>query len=305
MSKNLKHMPLVSVIIPSFNHENFIKDAIESVIRQVYDNVELIIIDDGSSDGSTKKIQELAIECKKRFKNFVYLSRSNKGLSKTLNEGMEIANGSIIAFCSSDDYLHENKIFAQVEYFNTNLDSDFCFTSTYVVNDCNAILKDPTNLANKNLSDNISFDDIFTFKVHLPVTGAYRAKFLKHVLRGFDESLAAEDYDINLRIFSKTRIGYLKEKLYYYRSPAAIGSERKKPVMRRDVSESHRLTIEKYKNHYLYKQAILEWNFRRFLYFSSYRKQKKYALEGMWLSLQKAGTLSFLKAAIKTIVYWK
>ncbi|WP_148265908.1 hypothetical protein [Oceanimonas sp. GK1] len=167
------------------------------------------------------------------------------------------------------------------------------------------ILTVATSLANKGLHDNVTFDEVFTFKVHFPVTGMYTASFLKDELKGFDETLTAEDYDISLRILSKSKAGFVKDKLYYYRSPAAIGSNRKRPVMRRDVSESHLKTISKYKAHPLYEEALLEWNFRRFIYFSAYKRDKLYSMSGMLNSLPKCNSVYFYKAIFRFLFYWK
>ena len=67
---NQSNQPLVSVVIPCYNHENFVQDCIQSVIDQTYDNIELIIIDDGSKDNSVDKIKEMIGLCEKRFTNF-------------------------------------------------------------------------------------------------------------------------------------------------------------------------------------------------------------------------------------------
>lgn len=305
MLSNSENLPLVSIIIPCYNHELFIQESIQSVINQDYKKIELIIIDDGSCDESVKKIKETIPDSLARFEHFEFRQRENKGLSATLNEGINLARGSIISFCSSDDTLHHSKISTQVKFFLKNEESDFCYTSTYIVDDNSQVLQDATKLANKNLSSKVTFKDILTFKVHFPVTGAYRANFLKYKLRGFDEALSAEDYDINLKIIRNTKIGFINEKLYYYRSPAAIGTKRKRPVMRRDVSESHRKTIEKYRESEYYNLAILEWNYRRFIYFCSYRKTKIYAINGMMHSISKFYTIQYLKACARLLLQWK
>ena len=82
------NMPLVSIAIPSYNHEIYVQECIRSVIDQDYRNIELIIIDDGSTDNSVEKIEELIPLCKKRFVRFEFLCRENKGLSATLNEAI-------------------------------------------------------------------------------------------------------------------------------------------------------------------------------------------------------------------------
>ena len=305
MNEKNEDQPLVSVVIPCYNHEQFVQEAIQSVIDQDYINIELLIIDDGSKDSSVEKIEELIPVCEQRFNRFEFKSRVNKGISATLNEGVAWANGDFFTICASDDSFHRNKIKAQVDYFKLNKDSDFCYTGVYVYDDVGTVLEKITQSTNNELHSKISFDDILTFKKHFPVSGAYRLKLIKDKLGGFDENLSAEDYDIYLKIFSCTRIGFIKEKLFYYRSPAAIGGSRRRYAMRIDVSESHFKTINKYKNHPSHRVAIAEWNFRRFIYFASYKKTKIYAVKGMFKSLKKMTDLSFLKAAVRLVFYWK
>jgi alpha-1,3-rhamnosyltransferase len=100
---------LVSIAIPSYNHAGFIKQCIESVIAQDYANIELIIIDDGSSDDSVSLINALIPACQQRFTRFEFRSRPNKGLAATLNEALAWAEGEYFAMLSSDDVLFPNK----------------------------------------------------------------------------------------------------------------------------------------------------------------------------------------------------
>lgn len=291
---------LVSIIIPSYNHHMFIEGAVRSVLEQSYENIELIVIDDGSSDGSCSILTELSEQY-----GFVLILQKNVGLSATLNKGLKLAKGDFIGFCSSDDKLHQAKIEKQVTLLEKSKSSSFCYTGSYVFDDNDILLNNETKLYNANLSDKISFEDIFTFKVNFPVTGIYRADFIRNVLNGFDESLAAEDYDMNLRIIANTKVSFIDENLYYYRSPNAIGSDRKRPVMRVDVSESHLKTINKYREHSCYNDAILKWNFRRFQCFSAYSNTKVYALSGMIKSIKMAKSIYYYKALYKLLFIWK
>ncbi|BCX75975.1 glycosyltransferase [Acinetobacter bereziniae] len=113
--------PLVSVVIPCYNHERFVQDCIQSVIDQTYENIELIIIDDGSKDSSVIKIQEMIAKCKARFTRFEFMSRSNKGLCETLNEALHYCNGEYYSTIASDDKLLPNKIFNQVCFLEENI----------------------------------------------------------------------------------------------------------------------------------------------------------------------------------------
>ncbi|MEG0901309.1 MAG: glycosyltransferase family A protein, partial [Clostridia bacterium] len=102
------------VVIPCYNHESFVQDSIQSVIDQSYQNIELIIIDDGSKDGSVEKIKEMLDLCEERFIRFKFISRENRGISVTLNEAIRWSKGEYWAICSSDDFYHYNKIEKQV-----------------------------------------------------------------------------------------------------------------------------------------------------------------------------------------------
>lgn len=95
-------MRKISVIIPVFNSEKYLKRCIESVLNQTYSNIEIIVINDGSTDNSKKIIEEL----KEKNKNIRLFSQQNKGQSAARNLGMEIAQGEYIGFVDSDDWIH-------------------------------------------------------------------------------------------------------------------------------------------------------------------------------------------------------
>ncbi|WP_304525787.1 glycosyltransferase [Halomonas sp. I5-271120] len=102
--KSISHeKPLVSVVIPCYNHAQFVKDSIQSVICQDYDNIELIIIDDGSKDKTVEIVKEMIPLCEKRFQRFDFRSRPNKGLSATLNEALAWCKGEYFSPLASDD----------------------------------------------------------------------------------------------------------------------------------------------------------------------------------------------------------
>ena len=101
--------PLVTGLIPSYNHAKYIKESIQSMIDQDYENMEMIIIDDGSSDNSIEIIESMIPLCKKRFKRFEFRHRENKGVSATLNEGIMWSKGKYLSPLASDDMAMPNK----------------------------------------------------------------------------------------------------------------------------------------------------------------------------------------------------
>lgn len=101
--------PLVSIIIPVYNSEKFLKKCLESVYLQTYKNIEVIIIDDGSTDQSGRMCDEVS----EKYKYIKIIHNSNQGVSMARNCGLDNANGDFIMFLDSDDWL-EYDILAKV-----------------------------------------------------------------------------------------------------------------------------------------------------------------------------------------------
>lgn len=119
--------PLVSVVIPVFNSEKTIQKTLQSVMDQTYDNFEILLIDDGSTDTSKEKIQVFIAEhpnC-----DITYIFQENKGASAARNVGLKKATGEYIALLDSDDLWRADKIALQVEAFNENKEIDFLATN--------------------------------------------------------------------------------------------------------------------------------------------------------------------------------
>ncbi|WP_336017209.1 glycosyltransferase family A protein [Acinetobacter pittii] len=135
------NQPLVSIVIPCYNHGNFVQDCIQSVIDQTYQNIELIIIDDGSKDDSVKKIQKLVNQCKGRFVRFEFKNRSNKGLCTTLNEALEWCQGEYYSVIASDDMIEKDKIDIQVNYLNKHPEIVALYGSIKSINHENKLRK--------------------------------------------------------------------------------------------------------------------------------------------------------------------
>ena len=102
--------PLVTVIIPAYNHEQFIAQSIRSVINQDYENIELVILNDGSRDKTHDVICTLVDECRQRFPRFEYINKANEGLAKTLNRGVLWAHSDYITTIASDDLMKPCKV---------------------------------------------------------------------------------------------------------------------------------------------------------------------------------------------------
>jgi glycosyltransferase involved in cell wall biosynthesis len=110
--------PFVSVITPFYNGEIFLVETIESVIRQEYANWELLLIDDGSSDGSTSIAKSYSIKYPNKIYYLEHAEHVNKGPSASRNLGIANSKGELLAFLDSDDYWLPGKLKTQVELLN-------------------------------------------------------------------------------------------------------------------------------------------------------------------------------------------
>jgi glycosyltransferase involved in cell wall biosynthesis len=118
MNKN----PLVSVIIPAYNVEKYIEEAINSVLSQTYLNIEIIVVDDGSIDNTKRLVDHYLGK-----NRIIYLFQNNKGLSGARNTGIKVARGEYIALLDADDLFLPTKIEKQVSFMENNKDCDFCY----------------------------------------------------------------------------------------------------------------------------------------------------------------------------------
>lgn len=113
--------PLVSIVIPSYNHAQYIETAVESALNQTYDNIEILIVDDGSKDNSRELLQEKYGD-HKRIR--LFLNKENRGHAVTLNETLKEIRSDYISWLSSDDWYLPNKIEKQMDKFLT-LDASY------------------------------------------------------------------------------------------------------------------------------------------------------------------------------------
>lgn len=107
--------PLVTIIVPSYNHVNFIEQCLISIIKQTHLNKEIIVIDDGSLDGSVQLLGKL-----QKSYDFKLALQDNQGVSKTLNKAIRMALGEYICLCASDDYFAVDKIEKLLKYIIKN-----------------------------------------------------------------------------------------------------------------------------------------------------------------------------------------
>jgi alpha-1,3-rhamnosyltransferase len=190
--------PLVSVIIASYNHALYIEASILSVLAQSYPRVELLVVDDGSSDDSVARIEAL-----QRVHGFDFCVQANQGLSRTLNEVIARAKGSLIAPFGSDDIMLPERLALQVAHLADRPEVGICAGAIRSIDAAGQLRGGERDLPSRQLD----FEDVFlNRKPGAPApTLLFRREALERV-GGFDPEVRLEDLMIELKI---TRAGYV------------------------------------------------------------------------------------------------
>ncbi|WP_276488269.1 glycosyltransferase [Ectopseudomonas mendocina] len=216
-----EQLPLVTVVIASYNHADYIEQCILSVIRQTYPHIELLVIDDGSTDDSVIRIERLQQEY-----GFDLRVQQNKGLTHTLNDAIARAQGSLIAPFGSDDIMVPERIAKQVAYMRDKPEVGICAGNIELI-DSNGQLFPESRQRRDIPFRRLDFDDVFMERKPYPPapTLLFRKEALERV-GGFDPNIRLEDLLIELKI---THAGYyidcLGEVLAQYRKHASNSSK--------------------------------------------------------------------------------
>ena len=197
----------ISVIIPTYNRENLIGKAITSALNQTYKNLEVLIIDDGSTDNTKEIIDKFS---DKRVK-YIKL-KENLGGSNARNIGIKMATGKFISFQDSDDIFYPNKLEFQFNnMINQNSNLDFCKIKVIYNNSVHYII--PFEHQEKNIIRGNIFSELITHGNFISTQSILvRKKFIEKY--SFDINMPRlQDYELILRMFPKVKISYTKKVL--------------------------------------------------------------------------------------------
>jgi glycosyltransferase involved in cell wall biosynthesis len=214
----IENSPLVSVIIPLYNHKNYIKTAIESIVSQSYPNIEIIVIDDGSTDNSSSVVEEIITKSSKSIK---LIKKHNEGITKTLNLGISLSCGEYISLLASDDYLLPDSITSRVDYLDNHTEKLAVFGDAVVVDSngneiySSAIEKNNGRKKYLQIDKLLSSELVFRWCVPGPVFMAKRS--LYETIGLYDENILIEDWDFYLRAACENLLGFIDKSVAAYR----------------------------------------------------------------------------------------
>ncbi len=212
--------PLVSIIIPTYNRKHFVADAIDSCLGQSYDNLEIIVVDDGSADGTAEFIRENYGEAVQ------LIEQVNQGPGVARNRGIAQASGDFIHFLDADDRLRRDKIAIGLELFSRLPDVAVIYTHyQFVASDGATPIETPPF---ERFSDDVFCELLRQAGCHILISSTmYRIAALREI-GGFandPDFRSAEDWDLLLRLAAKYKFHAIDQRLVFRRMHANMMSD--------------------------------------------------------------------------------
>ncbi len=196
--------------MPVYNGEKYLKEAIESILNQTFRDFELIIINDGSTDGSRQTLQKYQ-DSRIRLYN-----QKNQGIIATLNRGISLSRGKYIARMDQDDYSEPERLEKQIAFLEQHQDIGVLGTTAYIMNKQSKVIKiNPTLLNDVELKLQLMYQTTFTHGsviIRREILSLLPPPFYKKESGG-----NAEDYDFWSRLAPITKFANLPEPLYGWR----------------------------------------------------------------------------------------
>ena len=205
-----KSAPIVSVIMPMRNAEAYVSQGVNSILSQSYYELELLAIDDQSTDQSRPIVEDIL----SRDSRIKLLNGEGKGIAAAKNRGLEYASGEIVMFCDSDDYFTDSRIANQVNWLNQH-PSAGAVCASFAMTDHRG--KNRADLPTGSQACEIT-EELLAGKTRTHLcTFAIRSRFIE-LIAGFREFfVSAEDIDFQLRLAEVCNVFYEPTVIYHYR----------------------------------------------------------------------------------------
>lgn len=197
-------LPLVSVVIPTYNYARFLDQAIQSVLYQSYPNIQLIVLDDGSTDNTVEVLEKYA-------GRFYWERHENLGQAETINKGWRMSKGSILAYLSPDDVLLPNAVEVSVEHLLSNDDVVLTYCDYDLMTLNSAVIR-------RVAAPEFDYREMVVKFVCPPGPGAFLKREAAEAAGLWDDSLRQiPDYDYWLRLGLQGRFLKINEVLARFR----------------------------------------------------------------------------------------
>lgn len=215
-------MKLVSILSPCYNGETYISRFLDSVLIQDYPNLEVIIVNDGSTDNTDNIINSYIDKFKEKNINFIYLTQENTGAAGAINNGLKYVTGEYLTWPDSDDILTQDSISKKVQFLENNHKYGFVKTDAKIFDENN--LKVPIGYLSKKSKNRFNeelFEDFIYEKNDVYFApGCYMVRMSAFLdvnpSRNIYVTKGGQNWQMLLPISNKYKCGYIDEGLYYY-----------------------------------------------------------------------------------------
>ena len=249
----MKESLLVSIIIISYKHKQYITDCFNSILAQTYNNMEILYLDDASNDGTFEKAGEYAQRFTDKFRRVIFIqNKDNQGLVKSLNKLVNLCEGKYVKFLAADDFLLPDSIEKLEIFMNEHTHFDMAYSNGVVGNsDTHFPIEKLDSFKyiyqKSQTSGSMIFDDLYSRDfISAPTVMIRKEAYKKFGL--YDEQIGVEDWEFFLRIAAKGNIGYLNEITVMYRILEDSLSHSSRPERRMNMKKSELMILEKYKH---------------------------------------------------------
>ncbi len=217
----VEYSPLISVLIASYNHQDYIEEALQSIWQQDYPHVEIIVVDDCSPDNSWALLQRLVGKSPLPMK--IAQNEKNLGPSGTFNAALAMAQGDLVAFVASDDVFTEQRFSGSITQFSKNSQLQVAYANGRTIDNGNVgeliHRKKALDLLARSPADISHY--LYTNSSPLFIQAALFKKQLLDDIGGFETDMLADDWLLNSRIFSSFKHAdqyvYIDDEVIYYR----------------------------------------------------------------------------------------
>lgn len=214
---------LVSIILPIFNCESTLEDAVNSILDQTHKNLEILVCDDGSSDGSYDLLQKIKLNNQKKIK--LFKNYQNRGMSFTLNKLIEISNGKYIMRMDGDDIIAPNKVEHQVSFLEKNKSIDVVGTAyKRITMSGKHIFTSSAKETHDEIVKLINIKKFFLSGPNMEITDGTimaRSKWFKNNL--YDSLIFySQDFELMYRASTHSNFANINIPLYYYRASSGV-----------------------------------------------------------------------------------
>lgn len=263
--------PKISVVIPCYNCERFIEKCLESIINQMYDNLEIIVVNDGSTDSTENVVKKYLSD-----KRVVYIKQENGGEAAARNSGIEVATGEYIGFVDSDDYIDPD-MYCKLYKAISETDSDMAVSNYNQVYSDETIKSDYSTMSGREYKIQ---EDVLSYWVNVCAasrpnnyvwTRLYRTEIIEQSGIRFERFTHSADTLFNFKLLTYiNKCVLVNEGLYYYvqRQGSGIHTVARKQNLAKLYADTFQVLADYYNSREEYKE------FRRVLPIHAYTRMK-------------------------------